>query len=58
MYEGHVAIFTGNGFQIVHAANTHKGVVVKIFSNKDEIFGVKRAVRQTLESFYAKKEAT
>lgn len=28
MYEGHVAIFTGNGFQIVHAANTQKGVVV------------------------------
>ena len=34
-----------------------KDLVVKIFSNKDEIFGVKRAVRQTLESFYAKKEA-
>lgn len=34
-----------------------KDLVVKIFSNKDEIFSVKRAVRQTLESFYAKKEA-
>lgn len=34
-----------------------KDLVVKIFSNKYEIFGVKRAVRQTLESFYAKKEA-
>ncbi len=34
-----------------------KDLVVKIFSNKDEIFGVKRAVGQTLESFYAKKEA-
>ena len=34
-----------------------KDLVVKIFSNKDEIIGVKRAVRQALESFYAKKEA-
>lgn len=34
-----------------------KDLVVKIFSNKDEIFGVKIAVRQALESFYAKKEA-
>lgn len=32
-------------------------LVVKIFSNKDEIFCVKNAVRQTLLSFYAKKEA-
>ena len=28
MYDGHVAIFTGNGFQIVHAANTQRGIVV------------------------------
>lgn len=28
MYEGHVAIFTGNDFQIVHAANTQRGIVI------------------------------
>lgn len=28
MYGGHVAIFTGNGTQIVHAANTKRGIII------------------------------
>ena len=28
MYDGHVAIFTGNDSQIIHAANTQRGIVV------------------------------
>ena len=28
MFQGHVALFTGNGYEIIHAANPRLGIIV------------------------------